>query len=129
VNDSKGTNLDSVEKALLSETRPVVLIAGGKDKGFEYDSLTALVAKKCRAAIVMGEMAERIERLWSGAVPCRNAGRSLEKAVALARAEACRGDIVLFSPGTSSFDMFKNYADRGNQFRALVQAMQERDEA
>lgn len=129
VNDSKGTNLDSVEKALLSETRRVVLIAGGKDKGFEYDSLTRLVAEKCRAAIVMGEMADRIEQLWSIAVPCRNAGRSLERAVALAQAEAQPGDVVLFSPGTSSFDMFKNYADRGNQFRALVQGLNPKEGA
>ena len=123
VNDSKGTNLDSVEKALLSETRPVVLIAGGKDKGFEYASLTDLVAERCRSAVVMGEMADRIEALWSSRLPCRNAGWSLEKAVRLAHGEAKPGDVVLFSPGTSSFDMFKNYADRGNQFRALVQAL------
>lgn len=123
VNDSKGTNLDSVEKALLSETRPVVLIAGGKDKGFEYDSLTSLVAQKCRAAVLLGEMADRIEALWRDRVPCLNAGRSLERAVELAAAQAQSGDVVLFSPGTSSFDMFKNYADRGNQFRALVQAL------
>lgn len=125
VNDSKGTNLDSVEKALISETRPVVLIAGGKDKGFEYDSLTKLVAEKCRAAVVMGEMANRIEQLWAAALPCRNAGRSLEKAVALAREIAQPGDVVLFSPGTSSFDMFKNYAERGNLFRTLVQALED----
>lgn len=123
VNDSKGTNLDSVEKALLSENRPVVLIAGGKDKGFEYGSLTALVGEKCRAAVLLGEMADRIEAQWQGSVPCANAGRSLERAVELARAHAAPGDVVLFSPGTSSFDMFKNYADRGNQFRALVQAL------
>ena len=123
VNDSKGTNLDSVEKALLSESRPVVLIAGGKDKGFEYESLTGLVAEKCRAAVVMGEMADRIEALWSPRLPCHNVGRSLERAVDAARREARAGDVVLFSPGTSSFDMFKNYADRGNQFRALVQAI------
>lgn len=123
INDSKGTNLDSVEKALLSETRPVVLIAGGKDKGFEYDSLTELVAQKCRAVVVLGEMAERIQSLWRDRVACVNAERSLERAVALARDAAKAGDVVLFSPGTSSFDMFKNYADRGNQFRALVNAL------
>ncbi len=120
INDSKGTNLDSVEKALHSETRPIVLIAGGKDKGFEFDSLTALVAEKCRAVVVLGEMADRIEAMWGGHVPCSNAGRSLEAAVQLARDAAQPGDAVLFSPGTSSFDMFKNYADRGNQFRNLV---------
>jgi UDP-N-acetylmuramoylalanine--D-glutamate ligase len=121
VNDSKGTNLDSVEKALLSESKRVVLIAGGKDKGFEYDSLTQLVAERCSAVVVMGEMADRIESIWRNRVPVVNAGRSLERAVAVARSQARPGDVVLFSPGTSSFDMFKNYADRGNQFRMLVQ--------
>jgi UDP-N-acetylmuramoylalanine--D-glutamate ligase len=123
VNDSKGTNPDSVEKALHSETRPVVLIAGGKDKGFEYDLLTELVAARCRATVVMGEMADRIETIWKSRLPVMNAGWSLEKAVKLAHGLAQPGDVVLFSPGTSSFDMFKNYADRGNQFRALVQAL------
>ncbi|MEP6669603.1 MAG: UDP-N-acetylmuramoyl-L-alanine--D-glutamate ligase [Chthoniobacter sp.] len=123
VNDSKGTNPDSVEKALHSETRRVVLIAGGKDKGFEYDLLTDLVAARCRAVVVMGEMADRIEAIWKARLPVSNAGRSLEKAVELAHSLAQPGDVVLFSPGTSSFDMFKNYADRGNQFRALVQAL------
>ena len=123
VNDSKGTNPDSVEKALHSETRPVVLIAGGKDKGFEYDLLTDLVAARCRAVVVLGEMADRIEAIWKSRLPVSNAGWSLEKAVELAHGLAQPGDVVLFSPGTSSFDMFKNYADRGNQFRALVQAL------
>jgi UDP-N-acetylmuramoylalanine--D-glutamate ligase len=123
VNDSKGTNPDSVEKALLSETRSVVLIAGGKDKGFEYEMLTELVTQKCRAVITLGEMADRIEALWKDRLPVSNAGWSLEKAVQLANSLAQPGDVVLFSPGTSSFDMFKNYADRGNQFRALVQAL------
>jgi UDP-N-acetylmuramoylalanine--D-glutamate ligase len=123
INDSKGTNPDSVEKALESETRPVVLIAGGKDKGFEFDALTNVVASRCRAVVVLGEMADRIESLWSGHVRCRNAGRSLERAVEMARLEAHSGDIVLFSPGTSSFDMFRNYADRGEQYRVLVQAL------
>lgn len=123
VNDSKGTNPDSVEKALASETRPVVLIAGGKDKGFEYDTLRELVAQKCRAVVVLGEMADRIEALWKDRVNVANAGWSLERAVQLSRDLAVPGDVVLLSPGTSSFDMFKNYADRGNQFRALVNAL------
>ncbi len=123
VNDSKGTNLDSVEKALLSEVRPVVLIVGGKDKGFEYEALTDLVGIRCRAAVVLGEMADRIESLWHEHLQCLNAGRSLSRAVELAAGVARPGDVVLFSPGTSSFDMFKNYADRGNQFRELVLAL------
>jgi UDP-N-acetylmuramoylalanine--D-glutamate ligase len=124
VNDSKATNLDSLEKALAGETRPVVLIAGGKDKGFEYDSVAEIVGQKCRCAVLIGEMAERIERAWSKHTRCLNAGRSLEQAVVLARDNAQSGDLVLFSPGTSSFDMFKNYADRGNQFRQIVQQLQ-----
>jgi UDP-N-acetylmuramoylalanine--D-glutamate ligase len=123
INDSKGTNPDSVEKALLGETRPVVLIAGGKDKGFEYSILTDLVAQKCRTVVTLGEMADRIESIWRDRLPVHNAGRSLERAVTLARMHARPGDVVLFSPGTSSFDMFQNYAERGNQFRALVQAL------
>lgn len=125
VNDSKATNLDAMEKALISETRPVVLIAGGKDKGFEYDSVASLVASKCRAAVLLGEMAGRIESVWGDKVRCIPAGRSLEKAVTLAREAAQPGDLVLFSPGTSSFDMFKSYADRGNQFRSLVHSFTE----
>ncbi len=123
INDSKGTNPDSVEKALLGESRPVVLIAGGKDKGFEYAMLTDLVAQKCRSVITLGEMADRIEALWRDRLPVYNARRSLELAIELARAHSQSGDVVLFSPGTSSFDMFKNYAERGDQFRALVQAL------
>jgi UDP-N-acetylmuramoylalanine--D-glutamate ligase len=69
-------------------------------------------------------MADRIEALWKDRIPVMNAGWSLEKAVALAREAAQSGDVVLFSPGTSSFDMFKNYADRGNQFRALVHSLE-----
>ncbi len=124
VNDSKATNLDSLEKALAGETRPVVLIAGGKDKGFEFDSVSELVAQKCRCAILIGEMADRIERAWSPGLTCVNVGRSLERAVSVASSHAQRGDIVLFSPGTSSFDMFKNYAERGNQFRQIVHQLQ-----
>ena len=126
INDSKGTNPDSVEKALLSETRPVVLIAGGKDKGFEYEMLTCIVTQKCRAVVTLGEMADRIESLWKDRLPVRNAGRSLEAAVKLARELAQPGDAVLLSPGTSSFDMFKNYAERGNLFRTLIQNLKPR---
>ena len=122
VNDSKATNLDALEKALLSETRRVVLIAGGKDKGFEFDTLTDLVASKARHVVLIGEMARRIEAFWSPRIPCELAA-TLADAVQLARAHAQPGDVVLFSPGTSSFDMFKSYADRGGQFRNFVQSL------
>ena len=122
INDSKATNLDAVEKALLAQSKPVVLIAGGKDKGFTFEPLRKLVKEKVRATILIGEMAERIARDWDGAVKTELA-TSLADAVDRAHATAKSGEVVLFSPGTSSFDMFKSYADRGDQFRALVQAL------
>jgi len=122
VNDSKATNLDAVEKALLAQSRKVILIAGGKDKGFTFETLRPLVAEKSRAVILIGEMAARICQDWKDAVPCEIAN-SLADAVERAHAVAKQGEVVLFSPGTSSFDMFKSYADRGDQFRALVHAL------
>jgi UDP-N-acetylmuramoylalanine--D-glutamate ligase len=122
INDSKATNLDAVEKALAAQSRPVVLIAGGKDKGFNFEPLRALVQQKVKSTVLIGEMAKRIARDWDGAVPSEMAG-SLADAVERARAAAKPGDVVLFSPGTSSFDMFKSYADRGDQFRTLVHAL------
>jgi UDP-N-acetylmuramoylalanine--D-glutamate ligase len=122
VNDSKATNLDAVEKGLLAQSRKVILIAGGKDKGFTFETLRPLVAEKVRAVVLIGEMAERIAEDWKGAVPSEIA-HSLADAVERAHALAQPGEVVLFSPGTSSFDMFKSYADRGDQFRALVHAL------
>jgi UDP-N-acetylmuramoylalanine--D-glutamate ligase len=122
INDSKATNLDAVEKALLAQNKPIVLIAGGKDKGFTFEPLRPLVKEKVRSTILIGEMAARIARDWNGAVESEIAG-SLADAVERAHARAKPGDVILFSPGTSSFDMFKSYADRGDQFRALVQAL------
>jgi UDP-N-acetylmuramoylalanine--D-glutamate ligase len=122
VNDSKATNLDAVEKALRAQTKPVILIAGGKDKGFTFDPLRSLVKESVKSTILIGEMAESIKRSWNGAVKSEIAN-SLADAVERAHAVAEPGEVVLFSPGTSSFDMFKSYADRGDQFRALVQAL------
>ena len=126
VNDSKATNLDAVDKALRAQSKPVILIAGGKDKGFSFDPLRSLVKEKVRSTILIGEMADSIRRSWSGAVECEIAN-SLADAVERAHASAKHGEVVLFSPGTSSFDMFKSYADRGDQFRALVQALPQTD--
>jgi len=122
VNDSKATNLDAVEKALRAQTKPVILIAGGKDKGFTFDPLRPLIEEKVKSTILIGEMAESIRRSWSG-VASSDIAISLADAVERAHAVAGPGEVVLFSPGTSSFDMFKSYADRGDQFRALVQAL------
>jgi len=122
INDSKATNLDALVKALESQPKPVVLIAGGKDKGFEFDAIVNLVRDKAKHAVLIGEMADRIFRSWSKVVPCSFA-QTLREAVDQARQHSLPGEVVLFSPGTSSFDMFKNYADRGNQFRAIIQEL------
>jgi UDP-N-acetylmuramoylalanine--D-glutamate ligase len=122
VNDSKATNLDAVEKALRAQTKPVILIVGGKDKGFTFDPLRSLIEEKVKSTILIGEMAGSIRRSWSG-VASSDIANSLADAVERAHAVAGPGEVVLFSPGTSSFDMFKSYADRGDQFRALVQAL------
>jgi UDP-N-acetylmuramoylalanine--D-glutamate ligase len=124
VNDSKATNLDAMDKALRAQTKPVILIAGGKDKGFSFDPLRSLVKEKVRSTILIGEMAESIRRSWAGAVESEIAN-SLADAVERAHASAKPGEMVLFSPGTSSFDMFKSYADRGDQFRSLIRALPE----
>jgi UDP-N-acetylmuramoylalanine--D-glutamate ligase len=124
INDSKGTNLDAVEKALLAQNSKVILIAGGKDKGFGFETLAPLVRQKVRAAVLIGELSERIAQDWRGVVPTEIA-TSLADAVERAHAIAQPREVVLFSPGTSSFDMFKSYVDRGDQFRALVHALTE----
>jgi UDP-N-acetylmuramoylalanine--D-glutamate ligase len=126
INDSKATNLDAVDKALRAQDKPVILIAGGKNKGFSFDPLRSLVKEKVRSTILIGEMAESISRSWNGAVECEIAN-SLANAVERAHAGARPGEVVLFSPGTSSFDMFKSYGDRGDQFRALVRALPKTD--
>jgi UDP-N-acetylmuramoylalanine--D-glutamate ligase len=122
LNDSKATNLDALEKALAAQAKPIVLIAGGKDKGFTFDPLRSLVKDKVKSVVLIGEMARSITRSWDGVVNC-GVATSLADAVERAHGLARPGDVVLFSPGTSSFDMFKSYADRGDQFRALVQAL------
>ena len=122
VNDSKATNLDALEAALTAQTKPIILIAGGKDKGFTFESLRTLVQERVKSIVLMGEMAGRIAQDWKGAAKSEIA-TSLADAVDRAHAAAKGGDVVLFSPGTSSFDMFKSYVDRGDQFRALVHAL------
>lgn len=118
INDSKSTNLDALEKALLSQHHPVILIAGGKDKGFEYDDVAGLVSRRVRHAVLIGQMRYRIATSWKD-VPCQVVD-SLEDAVAAAAEIARPGETVLFSPGTSSFDMFRSYEERGRRFKALV---------
>jgi UDP-N-acetylmuramoylalanine--D-glutamate ligase len=122
LNDSKGTNVDAIEKALTAVERPVVLIAGGKDKGLSFLGLRDIAQKRVKSAILIGETREQIAREWEGAVTCEFS-ETLELAVRRASLLATPGDAVLLSPGCSSFDMFRNYAHRGDIFRQEVLAM------
>lgn len=121
LNDSKATNIDALEKALLAMSSPVVLLAGGKDKGLDFTGLRPLLREKVKAAVLIGQMTEKLFAAWHSAVPCFMAA-TLSDAVNQAQKLAKQGDVVLFSPGCSSYDMFKDFEDRGNQFRELVQA-------
>ena len=99
-----------------------MLIAGGKDKGFEFDSIAPLVRERVRQAVLIGEMKERIARSWSG-LDCRTRPTLSRKPSSVASQVATDGETVLFSPGTSSFDMFRNYGERGNRFKEAVNAL------
>jgi UDP-N-acetylmuramoylalanine--D-glutamate ligase len=121
INDSKATNIDALEKALLAQRSPVVLMAGGKDKGLDFSGLRPLLREKARAVVLIGQMTEKLFAAWNSAVPCARAA-TLADAVEQAQRLAKPGDVVLFSPGCSSFDMFRDFEDRGDQFRALIQA-------
>ena len=118
INDSKATNLDAMEQAIRSVTGHLILIAGGKDKGFGFESIAPLVRERVSFAILIGEMRHRIAHDWEP-MPLSTVD-SLEEAVLLAAEKADQGSTVLFSPGTSSFDMFRDYIDRGETFRRSV---------
>jgi len=122
VNDSKGTNTDATEKALISFPEPVVLIAGGRDKGADFGPMTALVRERVRAVVLIGEAAEKMEKAWSGVVPVRRAS-SMEEAVKAGFELAAPRGVVLLSPACASFDMFKDFEHRGDVFREAVRAL------
>jgi len=122
INDSKATNLHALASALRGQEEPVVLIAGGKDKGLDYGELRDAVAGSVSGVIAIGEMAESICEAWGDRVACETAS-TLPAAVELAAGQAKPGQVVLFAPGTSSFDMFSSYGERGDAFRDAVQQL------
>ena len=121
INDSKATNLDAMEQAIRSVKGSLILIAGGKDKGAGFGPIAQLVRERAGAAILIGEMRSRIAGEWQ---PMNTIlAENLEEAVLLAASKALPGTTVLFSPGTSSYDMFRDYIERGDTFRRLVQSL------
>jgi UDP-N-acetylmuramoylalanine--D-glutamate ligase len=123
VNDSQAT-IPLAAMAALEAYDPdrVVLIAGGLGKGLEYAAFADAIAERCRAAILIGETAAELERLIGERVSVRRAG-TMDEAVAIAAGLAQRGDVVLLSPAAASFDMFVDYASRGDAFRAAVASL------
>ena len=117
--DSKGTNVSAVVAALDGFTRRVVLIAGGRDKGGEYDPLADVLARVGRAAVLIGEAADKMQAAFAGKVETARA-TTMDDAVEIARRFAQPGDAVVLSPACSSFDMFRDYAHRAEVFRAAV---------
>ena len=122
VNDSKATNVDALERAVLGMDAPVILIAGGKDKGFDFAPCLPSLRGRVRAALLIGQTAEKIEKAWRDGVPCRRVG-TLDEAVKRAAALANPGETVLLSPGCSSYDQFKNFEERGETYRQCVKAL------
>ncbi|MFC5410801.1 UDP-N-acetylmuramoyl-L-alanine--D-glutamate ligase [Larkinella bovis] len=123
INDSKATNVDSVYYALESMTSPVIWIAGGLDKGNEYDQLAGLVKEKVKALICLGKDNQKLVRYFSDRVPTLFETQDVNEAVAKGLELASPGDTVLLSPACASFDLFRNYEDRGNQFKEAVKRM------
>ncbi len=120
-NDSKATTPESAVAALRAFDEPTVLILGGRDKGVEYDDLAAEAAG-CRAVVLVGEMADRLDALLAKRAPevARGRANSFEDAVDAAASLARPGDVVLLSPACTSYDMFKNFEERGRLFKELV---------
>ena len=120
INDSKATNVDAAWYALECQTRPVVWIVGGTDKGNDYSSLVPLAKEKVKAIICMGLDNEKIHKAFGDVVPQMFDVTSAQDAVKTAHKIAVEGDVVLLSPCCASFDLFKNYEDRGRQFKEAV---------
>jgi len=121
-NDSKGTNVGSVVKSLQSFSEPVILIAGGKDKNGDLSPLKEWVRKQVKHLILIGEAKERMNRELGGLTDTVVA-KTMEEAVSLARQKAKGGEVVLLSPACSSFDMFKDYKERGKVFKEAVRRL------
>jgi UDP-N-acetylmuramoylalanine--D-glutamate ligase len=117
--DSKGTNVGAVARSLSSFDRPIILIAGGRDKDSDFSLLNDLIRKRVKALVLLGETKERLARIWEGLAPTYQAA-DMTEAVGRAAGLADPGEVVLLSPACASFDMFKDYAHRGETFQKAV---------
>ena len=120
--DSKGTNVGAVATSLAHFDRPVILIAGGRDKDSDFSLLNDLIAARVKALILIGETRERLAQVWRELAPVYLAG-DMAAAVARAWDLARPGEVVLLSPACASFDMYRDYAHRGQTFQELVREL------
>jgi len=120
INDSKATNVNSCWYALESMKTPVVLILGGTDKGNDYTEIEHLVMEKCHTLIYLGVDNDKLHAFFDAKVSAAFDARSMEEALQLSYEHAQKGDTVLLSPCCASFDLFRNYEDRGEQFKQGV---------
>ncbi|MBQ7811042.1 MAG: UDP-N-acetylmuramoyl-L-alanine--D-glutamate ligase [Bacteroidales bacterium] len=120
INDSKATNVDAAWYALECQTNPVIWIAGGTDKGNDYSTLVPLVKEKVKALICMGVDNAKLHEAFDSHVDWTYDVKSAEEAVKVADSIAAAGDVVLLSPCCASFDLFRNYEDRGRKFKEAV---------
>jgi UDP-N-acetylmuramoylalanine--D-glutamate ligase len=123
INDSKATNVNSTWFALESMEKPVVLILGGVDKGNDYSLIKELVKEKVKAIVCMGTDNKKIHEAFADIMPLMVNASSAQEATQAAFHFAAKGDVVLLSPACASFDLFKNYEDRGNQFKQAVKSL------
>lgn len=123
VNDSKATNVDSVVYALGSYDKPLIWIAGGIDKGNDYTIIMDQVRQKVKALICLGKDNEKLKKAFTNVVKTIKETQDVKELVRMALKEAQAGDVVLLSPACASFDLFRNYEDRGDQFRTAVQEL------
>jgi UDP-N-acetylmuramoylalanine--D-glutamate ligase len=121
--DSKGTNVGAVERSLAFFERPVILIAGGRDKDSDFTLLSPLIREKVKALVLVGETREHLARVWDGLAP-RYLAADMAEAVSRSWEASRPGDVVLLSPACASFDMFRDYAHRGETFQQLVREVQ-----
>jgi len=122
VNDSKATTVDATLKALASFDRPVVLILGGRGKGGDFSPLRGGVRKRVRSVVLVGEAADKIETALGGVVPVDRVS-TYREVVRTAFERAIRGDVVLLAPACTSWDMFKNFEERGRTFKREVRLL------
>ncbi len=121
INDSKGTNPDAVEKALYAFEEPIILIAGGQNKGLDFHEFMKVVKKEVKSLVLVGAAAPEMEEAARDVGVSRYLrAQSFEEAVDLAISEGVAGDVVLLSPACTSWDMFKSYEERGEFFKELV---------